>query len=94
MLLRTMTLKGRNEMTTLLKISTITLVVTAGSAFAKAHDQGIADGDFPAISTGEVVQDVIDGPGISAVVSYGARGESASAAGGDNRVVPVVGSDK
>ncbi len=78
-------------MTKLLKLSTIALALTTGSAFAKAHDQGVADGSSPEISTGDVVQDVIDGPGVSNVVSGGARGAGASAAGGDNRVEPVVG---
>ena len=64
----------------------------ASAAFAKAHDQGVADGEFPAISTGELVQG--NGvPGISAGVNKGARGDLAS--GNDNnRVVPVVGNGK
>lgn len=68
----------------------LTLVLgSASAAFAKAHDQGVADGDFPAISTGELVQS--NGvPGISAGVNQGQRGGLASGNGGDNRVDPVV----
>ena len=71
----------------------IALMVALGSssaAFAKAHDQGQADGEFPEQGTGVVVQE--NGvPGISAVVNDGQRGGAASTNGGDNRVEPVVG---
>ena len=68
------------------------LALTIGSTsavFAKAHDQGVADGSAPE-STSAVVQS-IEGPGVSALVSGGQRGAGASANGGDNRVNPVVG---
>ena len=67
------------------------LVLGSGSAaFAKAHDQGQADGAFPEVSTGEVVQS--NGiPGISSLVNGGGRGDAASGNGGDNGVEPVVG---
>jgi len=57
------------------------------AAFSKAHDQGVADGSFPESTSGVVSS--IEGPGISAVVGNGQRGDAASANGGDNRVVPV-----
>ncbi|UWQ55955.1 hypothetical protein [Leisingera caerulea] len=66
----------------------LTLAMGSGPAFAKAHDQGVADGDFPAISTGDVVKS-LGGMGVSSVVGDGARGDAASANGGDNRVIPV-----
>ncbi len=79
-------------MKTTLKITAsalaLTLALGTGSAFAKAHDQGVADGDFPEISTGDVVKS-LGGRGVSSVVGNGARGDAASANGGDNRVVPV-----
>lgn len=73
-------------------ISILAVVVSTGTAFAKAHDQGVADGSFPE-STSDVVQS-IEGPGISAVVGDGQRGEGASTNKGDNRVEPVVGNGK
>ncbi len=73
-------------------ISLLAIAVSTGGAFAKAHDQGVADGSFPE-STSDVVES-IDGPGISSVVSGGARGAGASANQGDNRVEPVVGNGK
>lgn len=70
------------------------LVLGSGSTvFAKAHDQGVADGDFPEMNTGQIVQN--NGvPGISAVVNGGQRGGAASTNGGGNRVEPVVGNGK
>ncbi len=67
----------------------LSLVLGSGSAFAKAHDQGVADGDisFPD-GTGAAVQ-TLD-RGVSTLVSGGLRGAAASAAGGGNRVEPVV----
>lgn len=67
----------------------VSLALGGGTAMAKAHDQGVADGDFPE-STSDVVSS-IEGPGISAAVGKGARGEAASANGSDNAVTPVVG---
>ncbi len=79
-------------MKTQLCISILAVVVSTGTAFAKAHDQGVADGSFPE-STSDVVQS-IEGPGISAVVGKGQRGEAASSNKGGNRVEPVVGNGK
>ncbi len=62
----------------------------SSTAFAKAHDQGVADGSFPEQGTGVVVQNS-GVPGISAVVNGGLRGDAASSNGGDNGVEPVVG---
>lgn len=76
-------------MTTKLIVSLLAIGVTAGSAYAKAHDQGVADGSFPE-STADVV-DSIEGPGISGAVGGGQRGEAASGNKGDNAVDPVVG---
>ena len=70
-------------------ILSASMLLGAGAAYGKAHDQGVADGEFPE-STSDVV-DSIEGPGISAVVGKGQRGEAASGNGGDNRVQPVVG---
>ena len=66
----------------------IVLSVAASSAFSKAHDQGVADGDFPEQGTAAVVES-IDGPGVSRNFNEGQRGQVASGNGGDNRVVPV-----
>ena len=76
-------------MKTQICLSILAVALSTGTAFAKAHDQGVADGVFPE-STSDVVRS-IEGPGIKAVVSGGARGEAASGNGGDNRVRPVVG---
>lgn len=65
----------------------VVLSLAAGSAFSKAHDQGVADGDFPE-STSAVVES-IEGPGVSPLFNGGQRGEVASGNGSDNRVVPV-----
>ena len=65
----------------------------APSAFAKAHDQGVADGLPTPDNTGETVQN--NGiPGISETVNEGTRGEAASENRGENRVEPVVGKGK
>ncbi|NNK68202.1 MAG: hypothetical protein HKO95_15860 [Rhodobacteraceae bacterium] len=76
-------------MKTQICISILAVALSAGTAFAKAHDQGVADGSFPD-STSDTVRS-IEGPGIKSVVSGGARGEGASANKGGNRVEPVVG---
>ena len=67
----------------------LSMVMGSGSALAKAHDQGVADGDieFPG-GTGAAVQTLDQG--VSGVVANGARGGAASADGGDNRLEPVV----
>lgn len=75
-----------------LTVAILAIALSAGSAFAKAHDQGVADGSFPD-STSDVV-DSIEGPGISSVVGNGQRGGAASENKGDNRVEPVVGNGK
>ncbi len=61
--------------------------LTGAQAFAKAHDQGVADGTQPP-STSGVVAD-IPGPGVSGVVNGGRRGDAASDAKGGNAVSPV-----
>ena len=76
-------------MKTKLLLTALAATLSAGTAFGKAHDQGVADGVFPE-STSDVVRS-IEGPGIKAVVSGGARGAAASANKGGNRVNPVVG---
>ncbi len=73
-------------------MSILAVAMTTGIAFAKAHDQGVADGSFPD-STSETVRS-IEGPGIKSVVSGGARGGAASDNKGGNRVEPVVGNGK
>lgn len=68
------------------------LALTVGSAsavFAKAHDQGVADGMPLDGNTGAFVQ-TLD-RGVSSLQNDGQRGETASGNGGDNRVEPVVG---
>lgn len=79
-------------MKTQICITVLAATLMAGTAFAKAHDQGVADGEFPE-STSDVVRS-IDGPGISAVVGKGQRGKAASDNKGGNRVEPVVGNGK
>ncbi len=73
-------------------LAVLALALTTGTAYAKAHDQGVADGSFPE-STSDVVES-IEGPGISSVVGKGQRGEAGSDNKGDNRVEPVVGNGK
>ena len=73
---------------------TVALALGAsGGAFAKAHDQGVADGDFPSIGTGELIQS-LDSQGVSQIQNDGQRGDTASATGGDNAVDPVVGANE
>ncbi len=62
---------------------------TGSTAFAKAHDQGVADGEPTPENTGALVQ-TLD-KGVSSLVNNGARGNGASAAMSGNRTVPVVG---
>lgn len=64
-------------------------IALAGPAFAKAHDQGVADGTVN-FGPGEA-QAVIAGPGISAVVSHGAQGEAKQDPANRGGVEPVVG---
>lgn len=64
------------------------LTVVAGQAFAKAHDQGVADGDFPEQGTAAVVES-IEGPGVSRNFNERQRGEVASTNQDENRVEPV-----
>ena len=67
----------------------LSMVMGSGSALAKAHDQGVADGEiaFPD-GTGAAVQTLDQG--VSGGVANGVRGGAASADGGGNRVEPVV----
>ena len=68
------------------------LVLGSGSTvFAKAHDQGVADGMETPDNTGFHVQNVVEGPGISQTLNGGRRGDLASGRGGENRVQPVTG---
>ncbi|HSF96575.1 MAG TPA: hypothetical protein VLA52_16235 [Thermohalobaculum sp.] len=72
----------------------LTMIMGTGSAFAKAHDQGVADGEpleFPG-GTGAFVQTLDQG--VSSLQNGGQRGDTASANGGDNRVEPVVGANE
>ncbi len=67
----------------------LSLVLSSGSAFAKAHDQGVADG---AISFPDGTGAAVGAPGgVSGGQNNGQRGVLASGAGGDNAVEPVVG---
>jgi hypothetical protein len=66
----------------------LTMALGSGPAFAKAHDQGVADGEATPDNTGAFVQS-LGGNGVSGVVNKGARGDGASAAGGDNRTTPI-----
>lgn len=77
-------------MTKLAQLTVLALALSTGAAFAKAHDQGVADGGPTPENTGQAVQN--NGvPGISANVNKGARGAAASAARSGNRIEPVVG---
>ena len=69
----------------------LTMVLGASGAFAKAHDQGVADGT-PLDNTGAFVQSLDQG--VSTVVNGGARGDGASTDKGDNSTVPVVSNDE
>ncbi|MDA7428508.1 hypothetical protein PGB28_08550 [Primorskyibacter aestuariivivens] len=73
----------------LFKLTAVTLTALtlgAGAALAKAHDQGVADGDItPGTQTGakttiDALEDagVLDGKGVSAVVKNGQQGAAAS----------------
>ncbi len=66
----------------------LTMVLGASAAFAKAHDQGVADGMDTPPNTGAFVQN-LDGEGVSMGVSNGLRGDGASGSQGDNRTEPV-----
>ena len=74
-------------------VAATVLAIALGSSsavFAKAHDQGVADGEATPDNTGAFVQD-LGGNGVSDLFNGGQRGEAASGNGGDNRVEPVVG---
>ena len=79
-------------LTKALPIAILSMTLSTGTAFAKAHDSGAADGVSPDSTSGFVQS--LDGPGVSSVTSKGARGASASADKGDNGVEPVVGNGK
>lgn len=66
----------------------LSLVLGSGSAFAKAHDQGVADGE---ISFPDGTGAAVGAPGGVSGGQIGIRGDLASGAGGDNAVEPVVG---
>lgn len=68
--------------------STAVIAALAGGAFAKAHDQGVSDGEIP-FGPGEA-KDVIEGPGISAIVSKGAQGDTKKDPANRGRDKPVV----
>ncbi len=69
----------------------VTLILGTGAAFAKAHDQGVADGfPTPQPTTGGFIQS-LGGNGVSSLQNKGKRGEISSEAKGDTRVEPVVG---
>ena len=68
--------------------STAIIAALAGSAFAKTHDQGVSDGTIP-FGPGEA-KDVIEGPGISAIVSKGAQGDAKKDPANRGRDKPVV----
>ena len=70
-------------------VSILAVALSTGTAFAKAHDQGVADGSFPD-STSDTVSS-IEGPGISSVVGGGQRGDAASENKGGNAVDTKVG---
>ena len=76
-----------------LPVAAVTIVLALGAsstAFAKAHDQGVADGTFPE-STSDVIQTGISGPGVSLFVNGGTRGDAASDPEAVNAIDPVVG---
>ena len=78
-------------MTRLVTTAALALALIAGTALAKGHDQGVADGDFdPGTQTGAK----IGKGGIGGAVNKGKRGDAASDAGGDNAQTPVVGNGK
>lgn len=59
------------------------------AVFAKAHDQGVADGMPLDGNTGAFVQTLDNG--VSSGQNNGQRGDTASGNGGDNGLEPVVG---
>lgn len=61
------------------------IAMGTGAAFSKAHDQGVADGEFPESTSGFIAG--LEGPGVSAAVAD--RGDTAKGNQGDNRVDPV-----
>ncbi len=65
----------------------LTMVLGASGAFAKAHDQGVADGMAPD-DTSAFIQ-TLGGKGVSTIVNEGLRGAGAKASQGGNRVTPV-----
>ena len=66
-----------------------TLIAGTGAAFAKGHDQGVADGFQPFPNTGFNIQTRDNGLSLPQI--DGQRGDIQSAAKGDTRVEPVVG---
>ena len=71
-------------------ITTVALTAAlAGPVFAKAHDQGVADGTIN-FGPGEAPK-VVPGPGISVLVSKGAQGEAKKDPENRGGVEPVVG---
>ena len=74
----------------MLKLIATTAIIAslAGGAFAKAHDQGVADGEVN-FEPGQA-KDVIEGPGISAIVSKGAQGNAKKDPANRGGVKPVV----
>ena len=74
----------------MLKLVTTTVLIAVAStaAFAKAHDQGVADGVIN-FGPGEA-KDLIEGPGISAIVSKGAQGDAKKDPANRGGVEPVV----
>ena len=69
------------------------LAIAVGSSsavFAKAHDQGVADGEATPDNTGAFVQSLGD-TGVSPLFNMRQRGDVASEANSDLRVEPVVG---
>ena len=71
-------------------VGTMLVLGSGSTVFAKAHDQGVADGMSTPDNTGAFVQGT-DFPGVSEKFNRGQRGEAASGNGGDNRIDPVVG---
>jgi hypothetical protein len=74
---------------TRLFITVAAALALAGPVFAKAHDQGVADGEI-VFAPGEA-QTIIPGPGISAVVNKGTQGEAKKDPENRGGVEPVVG---
>lgn len=64
----------------------------AGPVFAKAHDQGMADGEI-LFGPGEAAE-LVPGPGISALVNKGAQGDTKKDPENRGGVEPVVGKGK